>query len=76
MMSMAQNGVHNMNIGEEKLKLVAPAVTVPAGNSVFTPVAASEDVKSPNGVQNQQESTFSVAGDSTRMFYFCSLFFF
>jgi len=39
--------------------------------SVASSVVGDDDVRTPNGVQNQQETTFSVAGDSTRMtFYF------
>lgn len=65
MVSMAQNGIEKVTIADKPEDVPTPpssmSVTAPA--SIF----GNEDaIKSPTGVKNQQESTFSISGNNQR----------
>jgi len=62
---MAQNGIHKISIEEGNDKVAPPPLPLTTP-STTTASIFEESIKSPTGVKNQQESTFSVGGDNTR----------
>lgn len=66
MVSMAQNGIENVSISEnEKVGSPSALLQMETASTFF----GSEDgIKSPSGVRNQQESTFSISGNDQRKF--------